>query len=249
MSSSMPTYDGGFDQKNKRRPVAPVLITVLLVAAIGMQLLLPIVTANRIAERIESEWGIGSRPNVTVRAIPFFKIWMGQFDELVIQGNQMNASGLEIEEWEMHLKDVSIREPAEGLHNFTFEEGNGYARVNELAIENYLKASTAGIIRPRVLVTEDYIFYSGQWEGSIINISFSVTGFPYVDDAGDIRLRIDRITVGPFDIPGMIRDITESFVIQFLPQDQGLFVEEFILTEIRLAEGSLQMFFIKDNSP
>jgi uncharacterized protein YpmS len=245
MNSSMPTSDGGSAHKNRVNRVVRMSGLLLAVTLIGLQFILPWQTGQRIAEKIQNDWEISSRPTVKVEAFPFFKIWQGRFDQLVIAGSNTVFSDILIDEWEMRMQDVSIIADKEDRPEMKFVSGSGFAVISESAVGDYLKTYATNITDPKVVIHEDSITYVGHWNSGIIRVSFSATGYPYINDRGEVRLELERITVGPFDIPGMVRDITESFLLSsFANQPEFLFAEMKI-TEIILSEGHLRIVLIK----
>jgi hypothetical protein len=245
MSLFMPTSDGESGHKNSRARYFLLLIVLLAAVLIFMQIYLPRVTAKHIAQNLQDEWGMDFEPTVKVKVLPFSKIWRGYFDELVIRGHQTVAAGILIEQWEIHLYDVQIKESEMGQQEFDFQEGKGYADITEKAIEDYLVAVSPVILDQRISITDDHIFYSGSWKSGIVKISFSVTGMPYISEESKIRMAMDRITIGPFEVPGMIRDITESFELDLLPVEGETMFAGFAVSDVALSEGVIRISLLK----
>ena len=245
MNSSMPTSDGGSVRKNKGIRMGLLLLLVIVGGLIIMQFLLPVYTAQQIGQRIQKDLEIDTLPNVTAKAFPFYKIWQGRFDQLVIRCGGTEFSDLLVEEWEIQMLDVHVVPDTDGEMKLEFAAGSGYALVSEFAVESYLRKHAAEIANPKIVITPDHIFYSGQWDSGIVRISFSADGYPYIGDNGDIRLKFERITVGPFDIPDMVREITESFLVNLVPKQENSFFTDMSISDIHLQDGHIRIEFAK----
>jgi hypothetical protein len=206
-----------------------------------MQLLLPVYTGQQIADQLRSEWGIEGKASATVKAFPFFKIWRGEMDSLLLRGEMTRFSDVMVDEWEIDMQGVRFQPDSQEEISLEFAAGRGYARISESSVQDFLGKHSADIENPRVVIRSDQILYSGQWDSGIIRISFSAAGYPYVDETGNIRLRLERISVGPFDIPYMIRDITESFLLGYLPDQEQLLIAQMRITEINLTDGAMRI--------
>jgi hypothetical protein len=245
MNSSMPTSDGGSARKNNGNRFILLLLLMLIGGLVTMQFLLPVYTAQQIGQRLQTDLEIDTRPNVRVKAFPFYKIWQGRFDQLVIHCGETEFSDLMVEEWEIQMLEVNVVPDTDEEMVMEFAAGRGYALVSESAVESSLRKHAAKIVNPKVVITADHILYSGQWDSGIVRISFSANGYPYISDNGDIRLHLERITVGPFDIPDMVREITESFLVNLVPKQEDFFFTGMKISDIGLMDGRMRIDFTK----
>ncbi len=246
MNSSTPSYDGRSAGSKQRERLIAVIVFMGITVFMVMQWIVPEMTANRIANQFKTQWKMDAEPEVRVSAFPFFSIWQGQIERIEIQGGNTSFSDIQVDEWQLDLHDVSVDSDPANDGGFSFETGTGYARITENALQQYIRTHSGNISSPRVVIFDEYIFYGGQWESGIIDISFSTRGYPYVHESGEIRLNIESITIGPFDIPGMIREITESFIIELIPDNRPTVFAGMAVTEIMLQEGFIQIDFSTD---
>ncbi len=245
MNSSMPTSAGVSARRNKGIRNVQAFGLLLVAVLVGLQFVLPWYTGRQIGQMIRSEWELESQPSVTVSAFPFYKIWQGKFDELVLRGESAVFSDILVDNWEMRMQNVTVSALDDQTQGMSFNTGTGFVVISESALEDYLIAHANRIANPKVVIHEEYILYSGQWNSGIIRVSFSATGYPYTNENGEVCLELERITVGPFDIPGMVREITESFLLNCFEDQQEFIFSEMRIAEIMLGEGSMRIELIK----